>query len=112
MLIDGPADDVDPVVTTDGLLLWSSNDVWTGGNLLASPYAAPMPLPGGVKRYREPSPIASEPGNQVEAAILGTTGIVVYSDNRSGQYDLRAVRLVNGRPRGSSWLVVADGYAR
>jgi hypothetical protein len=51
---------------------------------------------------------AADQASPVTAA--GSETVVLYADNRSGEFDLYAIRIQNNRPKGRDYPVLKDGY--
>jgi hypothetical protein len=52
---------------------------------------------------------AADQANPTTAAGASET-VVIYADNRSGGFDIYAVRVANNRPKGRDFAIVQDGY--
>jgi hypothetical protein len=103
----GPEDELAPSLNPNsGQLVYNVYDPLTGLDIM------------GVRVYdtgttggQRPVGIAVPAADQAAPVTdTGTENIVLYSDNRSGEFDLYAVRLQNNRPKGRDFAVVQDGY--
>jgi hypothetical protein len=94
---------------TSGTLVYNLYDPLTGLDVVGV-----QVYPSGTTRAARRNGIVVPAADQASPATArnarrGET-VVVYSDNRSGEFDVYGIRVRNSRPRGRDFPVLQDGY--
>jgi hypothetical protein len=102
-LTDEFAPSLDP---SSGTLVYNVYDPLTGLDIMGVEV-----YDNGATRRRSVG-IAVPAADQASPASASNGGetVVVYSDNRSGEFDLYAIRVRNSRPAGRDYPVMKDGF--
>jgi hypothetical protein len=102
-LTDEFAPSLDP---SGGTLVYNVYDPLTGLDIVGQQvYDNGATRPGRTVGIAVPAADQASP-----ASANGRETVVVYSDNRSGEFDLYAIRVRNSRPAGRDYAVMTDGF--
>jgi hypothetical protein len=105
-----PEDEIAPALDpSSGQLVYTVFDPATGMDVLG----VQLYGNGGTRGGRTIGivvPVADQADPAVALNVGRSESVIVFSDNRSGQLDLYAVRVRNNLPRGADYPVLADGF--
>jgi hypothetical protein len=109
MVSFGPDDHTAPALDpASGTLVYNSYNALTGLDVVGVEV-----YDNGLVRRGRSIGIAVPAADQAHPGVAanGSRGelLVLYSDNRSGQFDLYAIRVQNSRPKGRDYPVLVDG---
>lgn len=105
-LTDEFAPSLDPA---SGTLVYNVYDPLTGLDIIGL-----QVYDNGASRTGRQVGIAVPAADQADPAMANNSlrgeALVLYSDNRSGEFDLFGIRVRNSRPAGRDYTVMTDGY--
>jgi len=111
VMASGRSDVFSPALDpSSGTLVYNVYDPLTGLDILGlTVYGVGTTL--GSRAVGIAVPAADQAGPAAANNAARGETLVVYSDNRSGEFDLYAVRVKSGRPAGRDYPVMSDGFA-
>ena len=109
LLSYGPDDHTAPALDpSNGTLVYNAYNARTGLDVVGLEV-----YDNGTTRGSRSVGISVPAADQADPAVAvnGSRGevLVLYSDNRPGQFDLYAIRVQNNRPKGKDYPVLLDG---